>query len=80
MQIIHAGWIRDPDTWPVGAVAPEPDDILDAEVLPVQRPVCSTLPGVASAECSSEVTSPWMPVEPPQEHERAAGMVAEADH
>lgn len=29
IKIIHAGWLRDPDTWPPGAVAPEPDDVLD---------------------------------------------------
>ncbi|KAF8076572.1 hypothetical protein FPV67DRAFT_1393301, partial [Lyophyllum atratum] len=27
IKVIHAAWLRD-DTWPAGAVAPEPDDIL----------------------------------------------------
>jgi hypothetical protein len=76
MQIIHAGWIRDPETWPAGAVAPESDDVLD-EVSSVQRAEYSPLPGVMSPECSSGLTTPWMPVE--ASHERAAGMVAEAD-
>lgn len=29
LKIIHAGWLRDPSTWPPGAIAPEPDDILE---------------------------------------------------
>ncbi|KAF5390634.1 hypothetical protein D9757_002638 [Collybiopsis confluens] len=28
IRIVHCAWIRD-ETWPVGAVAPEPDDVLD---------------------------------------------------
>jgi hypothetical protein len=79
MKIIHAGWIRDPDTWPLGATAPEPDDILDAKVLPVPIPIYSPLPGVVSTECSSGLTTPWMAVNPSPEHEGAAGMVTEAD-
>ncbi|KAK7470459.1 hypothetical protein VKT23_001884 [Stygiomarasmius scandens] len=27
IKIIHAAWVRD-DTWPAGAIAPEPDDML----------------------------------------------------
>ncbi|THV08372.1 hypothetical protein K435DRAFT_771891 [Dendrothele bispora CBS 962.96] len=27
IKIIHSAWIRD-DTWPTGAIAPEPDDVL----------------------------------------------------
>lgn len=27
IKIVHAAWLRD-NTWPLGAVAPEPDDIL----------------------------------------------------
>ncbi|KIM90967.1 hypothetical protein PILCRDRAFT_25393, partial [Piloderma croceum F 1598] len=26
IKILHAGWIRDPETWPAGEVAPETDD------------------------------------------------------
>ncbi|KAG2077253.1 hypothetical protein BDR04DRAFT_985730, partial [Suillus decipiens] len=25
IKVIHAGWLRDPDTWPSGAVAPDSD-------------------------------------------------------
>ncbi|KAG1752625.1 uncharacterized protein EDB91DRAFT_1103573 [Suillus paluster] len=25
IKVIHAGWLRDPDTWPAGAVAPDSD-------------------------------------------------------
>ncbi|KAF9076836.1 hypothetical protein BDP27DRAFT_1209877 [Rhodocollybia butyracea] len=28
IKIIHCAWVRD-ETWPAGAVAPEPDDVLD---------------------------------------------------
>jgi len=28
IKIIHCAWIKD-ETWPPGAVAPEPDDILE---------------------------------------------------
>lgn len=52
MKILHAGWIRDPETWPPGAVAPEPDDIMD------DPPIFQSAPG-APAECSSGATSPW---------------------
>jgi hypothetical protein len=79
MQIIHAGWIRDPDTWPAGAIAPESDDVLD-EVIPVRTAEYSPLPGVVSAECSSGLTTPWIPVEHSPEYEFATGMVAEANH
>ncbi|EIW82346.1 hypothetical protein CONPUDRAFT_38682, partial [Coniophora puteana RWD-64-598 SS2] len=26
IKIIHAGWLRDPETWPAGAVAPDSDN------------------------------------------------------
>ncbi|KAH7914409.1 hypothetical protein BJ138DRAFT_1143959 [Hygrophoropsis aurantiaca] len=26
LKVVHAGWLRDPDTWPSGAVGPESDD------------------------------------------------------
>jgi len=29
IRIIHSAWLRDPETWPSGAVAPETDDILE---------------------------------------------------
>jgi len=28
IKVIHAGWLRDPETWPTGAVVPESDDEL----------------------------------------------------
>ena len=28
IKVIHAGWLRDPETWPAGAVVPESDDEL----------------------------------------------------
>ncbi|KAH7887600.1 hypothetical protein F5I97DRAFT_1781954, partial [Phlebopus sp. FC_14] len=26
IKVIHAGWLRDPETWPAGAVVPESDE------------------------------------------------------
>ncbi|KAH7931221.1 hypothetical protein BV22DRAFT_983577, partial [Leucogyrophana mollusca] len=26
IKVIHAGWLRDPETWPAGAVGPDSDD------------------------------------------------------
>lgn len=52
IKIIHAGWLRDPETWPADAVAPEPDDVLADS--PIFQPT-SRMP----TELSSGVTSPW---------------------
>jgi hypothetical protein len=53
IKILHAGWLRDPDTWPPGAVAPEPDDVMDDP---------STFQSVPTVpyEYSSGVTTPWI--------------------
>ena len=45
--------MRDPDTWPADAVAPEPDD--DFADSPVFQPTASRTP----IEVSSGMTSPW---------------------
>jgi hypothetical protein len=55
IKIIHAGWLRDPDTWPPGAVAPEPDDVLDD--LTVFHPN-DRMP----TQYSSGATTPWSAV------------------
>jgi hypothetical protein len=48
---LHAGWIRDPETWPAGEVAPETDDNMDepSESQSITRP---------STEHSSGTTTP----------------------
>jgi hypothetical protein len=32
IKVIHAGWLRDPETWPEGAVAPESDEALTGNI------------------------------------------------
>ncbi|KAG6903471.1 hypothetical protein C0995_005494 [Termitomyces sp. Mi166 len=44
IKIIYAAWLRD-DTWPAGAVAPEPDDVLPDDI--------------ASPKPLSPIFSPW---------------------
>lgn len=51
IKIIHAGWLRDPETWPAGAAAPEPDDDMAS---PIFQPVTRV-----PTELSSGVTTPW---------------------
>ncbi|KAH8830365.1 hypothetical protein DL96DRAFT_1592612 [Flagelloscypha sp. PMI_526] len=46
IKIIHAAWMQD-NTWPVGRVAPEPDDVL-------------LNPSPHIHTMSSETTDPWM--------------------
>ncbi|RDB22551.1 hypothetical protein Hypma_010013 [Hypsizygus marmoreus] len=59
IKILHAAWLRD-DTWPVGAVAPEPDDALpDEQLTPPVPPLYSP----SLTEYSSGVTTPWMVVD-----------------
>ncbi|KAG6854883.1 hypothetical protein C0991_012073 [Blastosporella zonata] len=53
IKILYAAWLRD-DTWPVGAVAPEPDD-----VLPNNNMSPETLPPLPSP-WSSGATTPWL--------------------
>ncbi|KAF5387726.1 hypothetical protein D9615_000552 [Tricholomella constricta] len=48
IRVIHAAWVRD-DTWPAGAVAPEPDDVLPG-----------TPPAPLISEYSSGATTPWL--------------------
>jgi hypothetical protein len=61
IKIVHAAWLRD-NTWPPGAVAPDPDDILlDNE--PASEPLQSYPPlSTPATEYSSGVTTPWMAV------------------
>lgn len=39
IKVIHAGWLRDPDTWPSGAVAPDSDQDPAADQLGPSPPV-----------------------------------------
>lgn len=39
IKVIHAGWLRDPDTWPSGAVAPDSDQDPVADQLGPSPPV-----------------------------------------
>jgi hypothetical protein len=79
IQIIHSAWLRDPDTWPPGAVAPEPDDIWD-EVCP--NPIIIYPPPGAPAEYPSGVTTPWTAVnvvgDQVVDDRRASGLVVPA--
>jgi hypothetical protein len=56
IRIIHSAWLRDPDTWPPGAVAPEPDDVWEE----VSSNPIRIYP--APAEYPSGVTTPWTAV------------------
>jgi hypothetical protein len=49
IKIVHAAWLRDPDTWPPGAVAPESDDLEETTLStrPIQIQSMST-PGNSS--------------------------------
>ncbi|KAG6336534.1 hypothetical protein ID866_2556 [Astraeus odoratus] len=38
IKVIHAGWLRDPETWPTGAVAPESDDEPSRSAAPSSLP------------------------------------------
>jgi hypothetical protein len=81
IKIIHAAWLRDPDTWPPGAVAPEPDDVLeDLEPPPFPIRMYSSV-HMAPTECSSSITSPWTAasVIDPMVDERTSGLVVAAD-
>jgi hypothetical protein len=53
MKIVHSAWLRD-NTWPVGAVAPEPDDVV-ADI-----PDFTWKYTAEPTDHSSGVTSPWM--------------------
>jgi hypothetical protein len=55
IKIIHAGWLRDPETWPPGAIAPEPDDVLEDSATFHPN-------GAVSTEYSSGVATPWTAV------------------
>ncbi|KAJ7094596.1 hypothetical protein B0H15DRAFT_830141 [Mycena belliarum] len=50
IKIVHSAWLRD-QTWPQGAVAPEPDDELpDVPPAPIIHPASAT---------SSGISTPW---------------------
>ncbi|KAG6911250.1 hypothetical protein DXG01_003117 [Tephrocybe rancida] len=53
IKILYAAWLRD-DTWPVGAIAPEPDDVLPNDL--ANPPPIPPL----SSPWSSGATTPWM--------------------
>ncbi|GLB33974.1 hypothetical protein LshimejAT787_0108580 [Lyophyllum shimeji] len=52
VKVIHAAWLRD-GTWPAGAVAPEPDDVLPDDL-------STSLVDPSITGQSSAVTAPWM--------------------
>jgi hypothetical protein len=61
IKVTHAAWIRD-QTWPMGAVAPEPDDILFDDETPsttVQEP---SPVQISMTEYSSGAATPWLVV------------------
>ncbi|KAG5648910.1 hypothetical protein DXG03_000259 [Asterophora parasitica] len=48
IRVIHAAWVRD-DTWPKGAVAPEPDDVLTGPpVTHIYSPIATEYPSSAT--------------------------------
>ena len=53
IKILHAGWLRDPDTWPPGEVAPEPDDVMD------DPPTFHAIPTIPAGYFSG-ITPPWI--------------------
>lgn len=60
IKVIHAGWLRDPDTWPSGATAPDSDQDPVADQpgpsCPVgMHPSNPTSPNTTSQEGVSEV-------------------------
>jgi hypothetical protein len=58
IKIIHAAWLRD-QTWPAGAIAPEPDDEMpDLPPAPIIQPASAT---------SSGISTPWTLVGGPEE-------------
>ena len=77
---MHAGWLRDPETWPPGAVTPDPDDVQDEQ--PTFQPFAGP-----SAEYSSSATTPqWTAINRTVEDgvegtagRQASGMVGVAD-
>ncbi|KAF7352644.1 hypothetical protein MVEN_01230100 [Mycena venus] len=59
IKIIHSAWLRD-QTWPAGAMAPEPDDELllpDLPPAPIIQPASAT---------SSGISTPWTLVGGPE--------------
>lgn len=52
IQVIHAGWLRDPETWPAGAEVPESDDDPSHKAAPP-----SPLPRLTSRQESCLATS-----------------------
>lgn len=57
IKVIHAGWLRDPDTWPSGAVAPDSDQDPAADQLGSSPPVTMHL------NSDTTVTSQGVPTE-----------------
>ncbi|KAI6163081.1 hypothetical protein EDD17DRAFT_1571088 [Pisolithus thermaeus] len=55
IKVIHAGWLRDPETWPSGAEVPESEDDPSHKATPPSPP--SPLPRLASRQESYLATS-----------------------
>lgn len=61
IKVTHAAWIRD-QTWPMGAIAPEPDDmLLDDETSATIAQTPSPLQ-TSMTEYSSGAATPWVVV------------------
>lgn len=83
LKVIHAAWIRDPETWPSGGVAPEPDDVLEASpAVEISHSGIVRNPSTRT-EHSSGATTAWTPVSAIAEtligDDLASGMVAADD-
>ena len=73
IKVIHAAWLRDPTTWPAGAVVPESDDVLEQAVSALRLP---------QIDSPSTLTSPRTPVagadDPIADDGQPCGLVAAA--
>lgn len=61
IKVTHAAWIRD-QTWPMGAVAPEPDDILFDGETPSTTAQEPSPVQTSMTEYSSGAATPWVVV------------------
>ena len=75
IKIIHAGWLRDPNTWPAAPIA---DDVLE------EGPLLPTVPLTSWSvpDPSPETTTPWAAMSLPQirtlDEVRPSGVVVPA--
>jgi hypothetical protein len=76
MKVMHAGWLRDPNIWPAGAiVALDKDDMLgQGRPPPIQGTSCTA---VTQPDLSSGTTTPWV-ISADIDGARASGSVVPA--